>query len=338
MPDYKRKKQTAAGLHLGKKGNIIKAVCKSAGAGGAFLPPSSQQTPIKNGGFSVLLELFLDTLTDAAKMLPFLFLACLLVELAEHRRGERLQRLLSGESRVGFLVGALLGALPQCGFSAMAANLYAGRVITLGTLLSVFLATSDEAFLVLLANPSAIGALAALVAFKILLGAASGFAIDFLLRRRLIRVGMVAEQEQIHCPCEHDEGAEHPVLAALRHTLEVTAYVVLFSFLIHLVMEQHGGAVLTDWLAAARLLQPVLAAAIGLIPNCAASVLLAQLYLSGVISFASLAAGLASAAGIGLLVLFRENRPFSKNLAITGILFVISASAGIGLTVLEQIF
>ena len=286
----------------------------------------------------MLLELFLDTLTDAAKMLPFLFLACLLVELAEHRRGERLQRMLSGESRVGFLVGALLGALPQCGFSAMAANLYAGRVITLGTLLSVFLATSDEAFLVLLANPSAIGALAALVAFKILLGAASGFAIDFLLRRRLIRVGMVAEQEQIHCPCEHDEGAEHPVLAALRHTLEVTAYVVLFSFLIHLVMERHGGAVLTDWLAAARLLQPVLAAAIGLIPNCAASVLLAQLYLSGVISFASLAAGLASAAGIGLLVLFRENRPFSKNLAITGILFVISAAAGIGLTVLEQIF
>lgn len=276
-----------------------------------------------------MLELLLDTLIDAAKMLPFLFFACLLVELAEHRRGERLQRLLCGQSRVGFLVGALLGALPQCGFSAMAANLYAGRVITLGTLLSVFLATSDEAFLVLAANPSALGALAALVGFKILLGAGCGFAADFLLRRRLVRVGMVAEKEEVRCPCTHDEGEAHPVLAAVRHTLEVTGYVVLFSFLIHLVMERLGGEVLADWLAGASVLQPLLAAAIGLVPNCAASVLLAQLYLSGVISFGSLAAGLASAAGIGLLVLFRENRDLRKNLAITGILFAVSAAAGV---------
>lgn len=110
-----------------------------------------------------MLDLLLDTLIDAAKMLPFLFVACLLVEVAEHRQNSRLMKLLSGEGKVGFLAGAVLGTVPQCGFSAMAANLYAGRVITLGTLLSVFIATSDEAFLVLLASPRALPALGALL-------------------------------------------------------------------------------------------------------------------------------------------------------------------------------
>ena len=279
-----------------------------------------------------MLDLLLDTLIDAAKMLPFLFLACLLVEVAEHRQNGRLMKLLSGEGKVGFLAGAVLGTVPQCGFSAMAANLYAGRVITLGTLLSVFIATSDEAFLVLLASPRALPALGGLIAVKFVLAAGTGFAVDFLLRRRLVRAGVVVDHEQVHCPCEHEEGERSVWRAALLHTLEVLFYVVVFSFAIHLVMEYFGGELLTGWLSRARLLQPILAALIGLIPNCAASVLLAQLYLSGTITFASLAAGLSSAAGIGLMVLFRSNRGLRRNLLITAALFAVSAAAGLVLS------
>lgn len=280
----------------------------------------------------LLAEALPEILADAARMLPFLFVACLVVEYAEHRKGDKLAKLLSAQSRFGFLLGAGLGIVPQCGFSAMAADLYAGRVITLGTLLSVFIATSDEAFFVLLASPDGLGPLLGLLAVKLVLAAAAGFAVDFLFRRRLVRAGLVAEKEEIHCPCHEGEGERSVLLAAVRHTMEVLCYIVLFSALIHLAMALVGETALTAALSSARLLQPVVAAAIGLIPNCAASVLLAQLYLSGTITFASLAAGLSSAAGIGLVVLFRTGRSLRENLAITGLLFAISAAAGIALS------
>ncbi len=142
----------------------------------------------------------------------------------------------------------------------------------------------------------------------------------------------MADHEQVHCPCEHEEGEQSVWRAALLHTLEVLFYVVVFSFAIHLVMEYFGGELLTGWLSRTRLLQPILAALIGLIPNCAASVLLAQLYLSGTITFASLVAGLSSAAGIGLMVLFRSNRGLRRNLLITAALFAVSAAAGLVLS------
>lgn len=280
----------------------------------------------------LLADMLPEILADAARMLPFLFLACLVVEYAEHRRGDKLTRLLSAQSRYGFLIGAALGTVPQCGFSAMAADLYAGRVITLGTLLSVFIATSDEAFVVLLASPDGLGPLLALIAVKLILAVAAGFAVDFLFRRQLVRAGLVADHEEIHCPCHEDEGERSVLLAAVRHTLEVLCCIVLFSALIHIAMALIGEQALTGALEQARLLQPIVAAAIGLIPNCAASVLLAQLYLSGTITFASLAAGLASAAGLGLVVLFRANRSLRENLAITGLLFGVSAAAGVALS------
>ena len=277
----------------------------------------------------LLLDILLDTLIDAAKMLPFLYFACLLVELAEHRRSARLMKLLSGEGKVGFFAGALLGAVPQCGFSAMAANLYAGGVITLGTLLSVFIATSDEAFLVLLSDPSSLPVLAKLLVIKLVLAMAAGFAVDFALHRPLVKAGLVAEHEQVHCPCEHDEGEENIWKAAALHALEVLLYVVLFSFLIHLALESFAGRLIAGWLAQASLLQPLLAALIGLIPNCAASVLLTQLYLAGTISFASLVAGLSSAAGVGLMVLYRSRKNVRANLAVTGLLLGISVLGGV---------
>lgn len=276
-----------------------------------------------------MIELIQDTLIDTAKMLPFLFAACLLVEYAEHRADGRLIRLLSRGGSVGFAVGAGLGLVPQCGFSAMAADLYSGHVISLGTLLAVFLATSDEAVLIFLSNPSALPLLGKLLVIKFCVALIVGFVVDYLLRRRLVHSGLLREKEPIECPCTHEEGEQSVFKAAVLHTMHLLFWILLFSLLIHAGMEYFGSDLLSQWITSSRFWQPALAALIGLIPNCAASVLLAQLYLAGSITFASLTAGLCSAAGIGLVVLFKTNKSRKKSLAILAMLYLASLAAGL---------
>lgn len=276
-----------------------------------------------------MIELIQDTLIDTAKMLPFLFVACLLVEYAEHRADGRLVRLLSRGGSVGFAVGAGLGLVPQCGFSAMAADLYSGHVISLGTLLAVFLATSDEAVLIFLSNPSALPLLGKLLIIKFCVALIVGFVVDYLLRGRLVHSGLMREKEPIECPCTHEEGEESVFKAALLHTAQLLFWILLFSLLIHAGMEYFGSDLLSQWITSSQFWQPALAALVGLIPNCAASVLLAQLYLAGSITFASLTAGLCSAAGIGLVVLFKTNKSKKKSFAILAILYLASLAAGL---------
>lgn len=276
-----------------------------------------------------MIELIQDTLIDTAKMLPFLFVACLLVEYAEHRSDGRLVRLLSRGGSVGFAVGAGLGLVPQCGFSAMAADLYSGHVISLGTLLAVFIATSDEAVLIFLSNPSALPLLGKLLIIKFCVALIVGFVVDYLLRGRLVHSGLMREKEPIECPCTHEEGEESVFKAALLHTAQLLFWILLFSLLIHAGMEYFGSDLLSQWITSSQFWQPALAALVGLIPNCAASVLLAQLYLAGSITFASLTAGLCSAAGIGLVVLFKTNKSKKKSLAILAILYLASLAAGL---------
>lgn len=276
-----------------------------------------------------MIELIQDTLIDTAKMLPFLFVACLLVEYAEHRADGRLVRLLSRGGSVGFAVGAGLGLVPQCGFSAMAADLYSGHVISLGTLLAVFIATSDEAVLIFLSNPSALPLLGKLLIIKFCVALIVGFVVDYLLRGRLVHSGLMREKEPIECPCTHEEGEESVFKAALLHTAQLLFWILLFSLLIHAGMEYFGSDLLSQWITSSQFWQPALAALVGLIPNCAASVLLAQLYLAGSITFASLTAGLCSAAGIGLVVLFKTNKSKKKSFAILAILYLASLAAGL---------
>lgn len=276
-----------------------------------------------------MIELIQDTLIDTAKMLPFLFVACLLVEYAEHRADGRLVRLLSRGGSVGFAVGAGLGLVPQCGFSAMAADLYSGHVISLGTLLAVFIATSDEAVLIFLSNPSALPLLGKLLIIKFCVALIVGFVVDYLLRGRLVHSGLMREKEPIECPCTHEEGEESVFKAALLHTAQLLFWILLFSLLIHAGMEYFGSDLLSQWITSSQFWQPALAALVGLIPNCAASVLLAQLYLAGSITFASLTAGLCSAAGIGLVVLFKTNKSKKKSFAILTILYLASLAAGL---------
>ncbi|WP_177563726.1 putative manganese transporter [Allofournierella sp.] len=282
------------------------------------------------------MDVLLDALIDSLKMLPFLFAAYLMIEYIERRQGERIEAALAGGGHWGFVPGALLGCVPQCGFSAMAANFYGSRVITLGTLMAVFLATSDEAVPLLLAVPEQWPRLAALLGIKVVLALAAGFCLDLALRRFLpkgVRGGYTGHAGEVDCHEQHE--AQQGILrAALAHTLNIFLWVFGFSLAIGFVMEWVGAEAFTGFLAAMGPLQPVFAALIGLVPNCAASILLTQLYLSGSITFSAAVAGLASGAGVGLVVLFKANPSVKQNLFITGLLWAIGAAAGLLLQLL----
>lgn len=271
----------------------------------------------------------LDALWDTLRMLPFLFGAYLLMEWLEHRSGDRMEGMLAQARRLGPVTGALLGCVPQCGFSVAAAQLYAGRVITMGTLAAVFLSTSDEAVPLLLGDPSraAAAVLIPLLGLKVAVGILVGSLID-----RTLFAGKQPQAEGIHDLCEHcgcEEGAILP--AALRHTGSIALFILAVNLLLGWATFLLGEERLAALLLTGNLLQPMMAALLGLIPNCAGSVLLTRLYLSGAVSFGSLAAGLLSASGVGLMVLLRQNPRPGENLTVAGILWGVGAAVGLGL-------
>ena len=293
------------------------------------------------------MELFLDvlgeSLVDTAKMLPFLFLAYLFIEYVETRHGERIESLLAGGGRWGFVPAALLGCVPQCGFSAIASNFYASRVITLGTLMAVFLATSDEAVPLLVSMPAYWDKLVLLMVLKVLYAIVVGFALDFLLRKALpkgLLGGYTGSANEVDCHEEHKEEEDHtrPLWkAALRHTLEIFVFIFAFSLVFGLIVEGVGEDVFADVLGRMGFFQPVVAALVGLIPNCAASVLLTQLYVEGALRFSSLVAGLCTGAGVGLAVLWRANPSWKQNLFITGLTWAAGAFLGVAMQVVAAL-
>lgn len=266
-----------------------------------------------------------DTGADALKMLPFLFAAFLLIELLEHYSAEFTGKVLGRAKSAGPVTGAVLGCIPQCGFSVMAANLYAGGIISVGTLLSVFIATSDEAVLIMMGNPGQGREILTLFACKILIAVIAGYGADAFLAK-YITVPKEKGNLCTDCGC-HEEGAGI-LVPALRHTVKIFLYLFAFSAALNLCIEALGMERLSEYLLGDTWLQPAVAALIGLIPNCAASVILTQLYLSGVISFASVIAGLATGAGVGLVVLFRMNRNRRESMKILMLLYMIGAAVG----------
>ena len=277
----------------------------------------------------LFIDILIDAMLDSLKMLPFLFGAYLLMEWLEHRSGEGMEKLLARARRLGPFTGALLGCVPQCGFSVAAANLYAGRVITMGTLVAVFLSTSDEAVPLLLGDPSRAGALLPLLGLKVAVGALAGLAVDQVMARRPPR------EEGIHDLCHHCHCEEGSILgAALRHTGSIFLFILAVNLALGGGVALLGEARLAALLLDGSLLQPVAAALLGLIPNCAASVLLTRLYLAGAVSFGALAAGLLSASGVGVLVLFRANPRPRENLAVLGLVWGTGGAVGLILQLL----
>jgi len=283
-------------------------------------------------------ELFMDALIDSAKMIPFLLVIYFVVEWFERKFGNTIERRLKKTAKAGPVLGALFGCVPQCGFSVVAASLYSRRIITTGTLLAVILSTSDEAVPVLLSQPDQAGTVLKLLAIKLMIGIVAGVLIDLLIRRRKADAPLseIAPHD-VGC-CKHHVSGKTSPWQMLVHPLIHTAKIFIFIFLVTLglngliawVGEENLGNVLLRH----SLLQPFLAALVGLIPNCAASVAIAEAFLKGGLSFGSTISGLCCSGGLGLLVLARENRDLRDTLRILALLVVISTAAGLAIQLL----
>ena len=279
--------------------------------------------------FEHLPEIIEHSVLDTLKIVPFLFLTYLFMEFLEHKSGDAAARWLRRSGKIGPLVGGAMGVVPQCGFSAAASGLYAGRIITVGTLVAVYLSTSDEMLPILISEGAPVSFMLKILGAKLIVGVLAGFSVDFVFR--LVRRGKPCEEPQIEefCEREHCSCGEHFALSALRHALQITGFILLFTFVLNLIIHGVG----EDKLAALVLDRPVLgnllAAVVGLIPNCASSVVLTELYLSGIASVGAMLSGLLVNAGVGMALLFRNNRPVWDSLRVLALLFGIGAAVGI---------
>lgn len=280
-----------------------------------------------------MIDILLDTFIDAIKLLPFLFLTYLAMEYLEEHHGEKAEEAIKKAGRLGPLFGGILGVVPQCGFSAAAANLYAGRVISIGTLYAVFLSTSDEMLPILISSAAPVPFMGKILLAKAVIGVGAGFFIDFAahaLRRRKNRKEEDDLQIEMLCEAEHCHCEEGSILkSAVTHTAHILLFVAGISFLLNLAYSVIGEETLRAVLANKPVIGELAAGLMGLIPNCAASILLTKLYLDGILSVSQLVAGLLVGAGVGILVLFRVNPDKKESLKIVGLLYCMGVAAGL---------
>lgn len=274
----------------------------------------------------LLRDIILDTVSDCIKMLPFLFAAFLFIEILEHYSENFTARILKKVNKAGPVVGALAGCVPQCGFCVLAANFYAGGLISPGTLLSVLIATSDEAVLIIMGNPGQMKTVAGLLAVKVIIAVIAGYVTDFFLRSK-IEIPKEEGELCVQCGCQEEQAGV--IVPALRHTVKLLIYLFVFTGILNFCVEAVGIEQLSGMLLGHTIFQPVVAAVIGFIPNCASSVVLTQLYISGAVSFPAVVSGLCTASGVGLVVLFKVNCHTKENVKIAGLLFIIAIVSGI---------
>lgn len=276
----------------------------------------------------ILEHTLLHTIEDSVKLLPFLFVTYFLMEELEHHTGSKTQSRIRNAGKVGPLWGGLLGVMPQCGFSAAASSLYAGRVITVGTLLAVFLSTSDEMLPIFISAAVPAVTIVKILAAKVLIAVVSGFVVEavyvnlFKKKEKDMDIHIVCEEE--HCKCE--DGA---LKSACKHTVKIFTYILLITFVLTLGIEIIGEENLAVVFQNIPVVGELIAALVGLIPNCASSVVITELYLSGIIGAGAMMSGLLVNAGVGLLILFRLNRDWKQNAGIVAALYAIGVFWGV---------
>lgn len=276
-----------------------------------------------------MIEVILDTLKDSLKLLPFLFIAFLIIELLEHKFAKQSKKVLERSGKFGPILGGLLGCFPQCGFSVLATNLYVTRIITLGTLISIYLSTSDEMLPMLLSRGSSFSEIIKLLSIKLLIGVVCGFIIDLVVKKKdKIMIKDLCNEEDCHC----EQGI---FISSIKHTIHTLVFIMLVSFILNIIMFYGGREVLSNMLGTNSLLAPFVASMIGLIPNCAASVVITELYLSGVLSLSSTVAGLLTGSGVAILVLFKSNKDKKENIRIVLLLYLIGVVSGLILELLS---
>ena len=273
-------------------------------------------------------EIIIDSVIDSIKLLPFLFLTYLFMEWLEHKTGSAARNRIRTAGKLGPVWGGLLGVIPQCGFSAAASSLFTGRVITVGTLIAVYLSTSDEMFPIMISNAVPAVTIIRILACKAAIGIISGLIVEYVYTHILkkqegdLDIHEICEEER--CNCEHGL-----ISSAATHTLKVFVYIFLISLVLNIILGLVGEETLAGLFTGAPVIGELIAALVGLIPNCASSVVITQLYLDHIIGAGAMMAGLLVNAGVGLLILFRLNHDRVQNLKIIGTLYGLGVFWGI---------
>ena len=266
-----------------------------------------------------ILHILVHSLKHSAELIPFLFIAFLIIELIEHKFSKKTKQLITKSGKLGPMVGSCLGAIPQCGFSVIATNLYTTRIITLGTLIAIYLSTSDEMLPILISRNADISVIIMVVLIKVVIGMIAGFTIDFFYRNKTKKDFKICEHD--HCDCE-----ESIFKSSIIHTLKISLFILIINVLLNSIIDKES---LTIFVSNNKILSPLLASIVGLIPNCASSIVITELYIENIIPFGSCIAGLLSSSGLGLLVLFKENKNLKENIIILLMLVLFSTIYGI---------
>ena len=269
----------------------------------------------------MLKDVIIDTLVDSAKLIPFLFLAFLLIEFIEHKMSKKMEKSLKKSGKFGPIIGGLLGAIPQCGFSVLASNLYVTRIITLGTLIAVYLSTSDEMLPILLSSGVAISKVLIIVLIKVVIGMICGIIIDLFVRKQEKLDYHICDDE--HCDCE-----ESILKSAIIHTLKTLLFIAIITFALNLLFAVVSEERIAKLFLKGNIFAPFISSLIGLIPNCGASIMITELYLKNVISFGTCIGGLLTGSGLAILVLFKTNKNIKENIKILLIVYFIGAIVG----------
>ena len=298
-----------------------------------------------------VVDVVIDALKDTAELIPFLFATYVVISLLDLFASDKTTAAIQRAGHAGPLIGGVLGVVPQCGFSAMGASLYADRIVSLGTFVAVILSTSDEMLPLLLAEHVEVGLLARILVTKAVLGVILGFAIDLVLRAVLGRTSLAGVDESdagegqdedveldpsaYSCDCgcgeplTRGQTAWWVVVNSAYRTFQVVVFIFVVSVLLNALIALVGEDALASFLSGNAVVATLVSGLVGLVPNCAASVVLTQLYIDGVLGFAPMIAGTLVAGGAGYLVLFRMNGNMRENAAIVGIVYALGVCAGL---------
>ena len=272
-----------------------------------------------------MLDILIHTLKETLNVIPFLFIAFIIIEYIEHKLSKKNEKILKNAGKLGPLLGSLLGLIPQCGFSVVATNLYITRIISLGSLISIYLSTSDEMLLILIAEKAPISLILSILLFKLIIGMISGYIIDLLLRKK-------KKENHIHELCEHDDChcEEHGILkSSLIHTLKTSLFILISLFIVNFIFHNYGEAYLSKLLLKNPIISPFISSLIALIPSCGSSVILTEIYLLEHIGFGTLISGLLTNSGIAIMLLFKNNKNIKENLTILFTIYLIGVILGI---------
>lgn len=276
-----------------------------------------------------MLDCFIDGLIDTLKVFPFLLISFYIIEILEHKINSN--KRLESSGKYGPVLGSLLGIIPQCGIASIATNLYVTGIITLGTLISVFLSTSDEMIPILLSEKVSIKLILIILGIKLVVGLVSGLLIDLVYPRKIKSHYEICEEE--HCHCD-----DHKFISAFKHTISISLFILVINVLLNMVFNYGLNDYLSSLLLKDSIFSPIITSLIGLIPNCASSIVITKLYLASSISFGSMIAGLLTNSGIALVVLFKTNRNLKENINIILLTYFIGTVIGIILNILHIAF